>query len=451
MRSVSRLAISRLALAVAGFALAGTAAMTATPALAQKKKAEKAEKASSGDYSKEFRAAAGPAQEAMQKAAALGDESKKLQAAGDAAGAAAKKAEAKAAFLAAKPTVDALAPIAKTPDEQVLVGEYLLQIAVFSDDNKGQQDALERILSSGKVNPASAGAYNYFAGAFAYQDKNYPKAIERLAAAKQLGYKDADAMLIDAYLQGGQVDQGLKMAREAIAARQASGQAMTDDLFTRPALALQKTNRKPEMMEFVLGRVQYFPTAEYWRNAIDMVVQQSPTVDAKLDLLRLKSTAGIMRDEYDYTTYSYLAAEEGLPAESLAAITEARTKAKLGAAAVTELRDREAKQKARLATDTKASLCGSETAARSAANGRIAKSTGDAWLNHNEFAKAAAMYQLSLEKGGVDANLLNTRIGIALAKQGDKAGAKAAFAKVTGPRANIAKLWTIYLDSGVKG
>lgn len=448
MRSVSRLAISRLALAVAGFALAGTAAMTATPALAQKKKAEKA---ASGEYSKEFRAAAGPAQEAMQKAQALNDEAKKLQAAGNAAAANAKKEEAKAAYLAAKPGVEALAPLAKSADEQVLVGEYQLQIAAFSDDQKGQQAALERILASGKANPASLGAYNYFAGAFAYQDKNYPKAIEYLAAAKQHGNKDADAMLVDAYLQGGQVDQGLKMAREAIAARQASGQAMTDDLFTRPALALQKANRKPEMMEFVLGRVQYFPTAEYWGNAIDMVVQQSPTVDAKLDLLRLKSTAGLMRDEYDYTTYSYLAAEEGLPAESLAAITEARAKAKLGAAAVTELRDREAKQKARLATDTKASLSGSETAARSAANGRIAKSTGDAWLNHNEFAKAAAMYQLSLEKGGVDANLLNTRIGIALAKQGDKAGAKAAFAKVTGPRANIAKLWTIYLDSGVKG
>ena len=448
MRSVSRLAISRLALAAAGFALVGGAAMTATPALAQKKKAEKA---ASGEYSKEFRAAAGPAQEAMQKASALAEESKKLQAAGNAAAATAKREEAKAAFLAGKPAVDALAPLAKSGDEQVLVGEYQLQIAAFSDDQKGQQAALERILASGKANPASAGAYNYFAGAFAYQDKDYPKAIERLLAAKQLGYKDADAMLIDAYLQGGQVDQGLKMAREAIAARQAAGQPMTDDLFTRPALALQKADRKPEMMEFVLGRVQYFPTAEYWGNAVDMVVQQNPALDAKLDLLRLKSTAGLMRDEYDYTTYSYLAAEEGLPAESLAAIAEGRAKVKLGAAATTELRDREAKQKARLATDTKASLTGSEAAARSANNGRIAKSTGDAWLNHNEYAKAAAMYQLSLEKGGVDANLLNTRIGIALAKQGDKAGAKAAFAKVTGPRANVAKLWTIYLDSGVKG
>ena len=80
---------------------------------------------------------------------------------------------------------------------------------------------------------------------------------------------------------------------------------------------------------------------------------------------------------------------------------------------------------------------------------KIAKATGDAWLSFDEYDKAAAMYQLALTKGGVDADLVNTRLGIALAKKGDKAGAKAAFAKVGGARASTARLWTIYVDSGV--
>ena len=49
---------------------------------------------------------------------------------------------------------------------------------------------------------------------------------------------------------------------------------------------------------------------------------------------------------------------------------------------------------------------------------------------------------------GVDADEVNTRLGIALARSGDKAGAKAAFAEVKGaPRSGIAALWTAYVDA----
>ena len=48
----------------------------------------------------------------------------------------------------------------------------------------------------------------------------------------------------------------------------------------------------------------------------------------------------------------------------------------------------------------------------------------------------------------MDANEVNTRLGIALAAQGDKAGAKAAFDAVQGqPRADLAGFWKTYLDA----
>lgn len=441
--------MSRLAISAAGFAMLGSAALTAAPALAQKK----AEKAPAMQFSKEFRAAAGPAQTAFNAATALNDESKKLQAAGNVAGAAAKKAEAKAAYLAAKPSVDALAAGAKSPDEISTVAQWQLEIALNTDDIKGQEIAIDKILGSGRINPASEPALNYYSGIFAYETKNYPKAIERLTRAKQLGYAQADTPLMDSYLQGGQIDLGIKMAQDAIAARKTSGKPMDEDLFSRPALALQKAGRQAELMQFVLARLQYFPTRLYWHNAIDMIAQQTPALDTKLDLFRLKSTAGVMKDDYDYNTYSYLAAEAGLPAESLASISEGRQKVKISSASATELSKRETIQKAKLATDTKAGLNASEGTARASASGKIAASTGDAWLNYGEYAKAVTMYRLALEKGGagVDLNAVNTRLGIALAKQGDKAGAKAAFAKVTGQRTSVAQLWTIYLDTGVNG
>jgi hypothetical protein len=59
------------------------------------------------------------------------------------------------------------------------------------------------------------------------------------------------------------------------------------------------------------------------------------------------------------------------------------------------------------------------------------------------------MYRAALSKGGVDANEVNTRLGIALARSGDKAGAQAAFGAVTGnPRAGIAALWTTWTQVG---
>jgi hypothetical protein len=47
----------------------------------------------------------------------------------------------------------------------------------------------------------------------------------------------------------------------------------------------------------------------------------------------------------------------------------------------------------------------------------------------------------------VDANLVNTRLGIALAMLGQKDEAKAAFGAVTAPPRNeIARFWTTWLD-----
>lgn len=444
MRSLTRFALSAAALAMTAGAMT-----VATPAMAQKEKKEKPAKL---NFSKEFQVAAKSAQDAVVQAQTLGEEAKKLTAAGNAAGAAAKQAESKAAFQAARPLIATMISTAKTPDEINFAGEYELQVAANLNDEAAQVVALDRILGSGKMDPTKVGAYNFFAGLFAYNAKNYPKAIASMEAAKKANYSNPgiDTVIMDSYLNGGQPDKGIEMARAAIKARQASGQPMSEELFTRPALALQKANRKSEMMEFVIGRLQYFPTKDYWGNAIDILHQQATTVDAKLDLMRLKSTTGAMADGYDYVSYSYYAAEEGLPSESLKAISAGKAKVKFNASEAAEMNQREAQQKTRLATDSKAGLASSEARAQAAANGKIAKATGDAWLNFDEYDKAASMYQLALTKGGVDADLVNTRLGIALAKKGDKAGAKAAFAKVGGTRASTAKLWTIYLDSGVK-
>ena len=74
---------------------------------------------------------------------------------------------------------------------------------------------------------------------------------------------------------------------------------------------------------------------------------------------------------------------------------------------------------------------------------------GNVYLATGNNAKAVEMYNLALQKGGIDADEANTRIGIAHARAGQAAEAKAAFGKVTttGPRAEIASFWTFYVDN----
>ena len=93
------------------------------------------------------------------------------------------------------------------------------------------------------------------------------------------------------------------------------------------------------------------------------------------------------------------------------------------------------------------SLSSLETRAKAAANGKLAAGTADAYFGTGDYAKALDLYRVALQKGQVDADVINTRIGIALAYSGDKAGARTAFESVKGqPRADMAGLWIEYLD-----
>ena len=96
----------------------------------------------------------------------------------------------------------------------------------------------------------------------------------------------------------------------------------------------------------------------------------------------------------------------------------------------------------------KASLPSGEADAAKAATGKVAASVGDAYLSYANYAKAASMFELAKQKGGVDMDETNLRLGIAKTLGGDAAGAKAAFEAVqTGARKQVADLWLTYLAS----
>jgi len=90
---------------------------------------------------------------------------------------------------------------------------------------------------------------------------------------------------------------------------------------------------------------------------------------------------------------------------------------------------------------------GERTTALAGANGGAALRVADALYSYGEYGQAAELYRAALQKGGQDANLVNTRLGAALALGGQRAEAETAFRAVTGPRAELAQLWLLWLSS----
>lgn len=109
-------------------------------------------------------------------------------------------------------------------------------------------------------------------------------------------------------------------------------------------------------------------------------------------------------------------------------------------------RDLYAAASAKVAAD-KAGLVAAEKSALASPAARSALGTGDALMSYGDYQKAAALYRAALGKSGVDAGAANLRLGMALARFGDTAGATAAFNAVTGPRTGVAKLWLDWLSS----
>jgi len=202
----------------------------------------------------------------------------------------------------------------------------------------------------------------------------------------------------------------------------------------------------PEAVKWSSMLVRAYPTPSNWRSVL-VLYRDAKAQDPQmaLDIYRLMKLTKSIAGERDYYEYAAIASERGLPGETKAVVdTAVASDAKLATSKnLSELRTMASPK---IAADL-ASLPASERAAANAATGRQALSTADAYLSYGQDAKAIPLYRMAIQKGGIDTDVANTRLGIALARTGDKEGARAAFQAVKGARAEIAGLWMLYLDA----
>ncbi len=405
----------RLALAVAlasGVALGGTA-----PAFAKDAKQQKSE-----SNSKAFVDAYGPMQKILNNSS------------GD--------------FAAAKAMIPTVQAAIQNDTDKETFGKALIMLGGKLNDVSLQKQGIELALASGKTPPQQAAMFHDFLGKWAYNDKNYAEARSQLQQAVQGGYTqdDPEALIVETYFGEGQNAQGLQALSSLIQRRNAAGQQVPANWYLRGLKVAYENRMAPQAESFAQMLVSHDPTPTNWQGALQVVNAVSGLdSDGRLDLYRLMRQTGALKAKQDYLGYIDAADPQKLSNEVLPVLDEA---VKAGVLTTSDPFYTQSKSVAEgRAADHKKVLPEVAADARKAADGKIAMSAGDQYFSIGDYANAAQMYQLAVDKGGTDHELALERLGMAQAEQGQWAPAKAALQQVTGARAPVAKMWLAYIDS----
>jgi tetratricopeptide (TPR) repeat protein len=415
--------VSRIALGVA-LVLGGASVVATGPAVAKKKPDAAAQPAQrSFNLSKEERAALLPVQNAIT---------------------AKDWATAQAALPAA-------VAAAQGQDARYAIGRFQLEIGLGTNNVAMQAQGLDNLVASGQVPAADLPVIVRNQAVLANNAGDKAKAEAAFTHAVELSPNDPEALIALA-----QVKSDLKKGKDAvqlisraIEMKRAAGQPV-DESWYKYALKLAFDGRNDPAMRqssMALSRqlVTAYPTKENWRDAL-LIYRDTSGLDpaAELDVLRFMRASGALageRDWFDLADGLYRAGNYG---EAKAVLDDGVAKRMIDPkkAAFAELIRLNG---ARMNGD-RASLAGEETKAMAGANGALALKIGDAFYGYGENAKAVALYRAALTKGGVDANLVNTRLAMALVASGDRAGAETAFRALTGPRQRLGAFWLAWLS-----
>lgn len=361
---------------------------------------------------------------------------------------------------AAEPLVAQVEALAKNEDDQYAAAVLRTQLEsqkIAAATGAGQQvdrtkqiAAFNALLNSPKTPQPTKAETAVSLGIIYYNSKQYQQAVTYFTQAQQLGSTEPNlsANIVRARMQMGDAGGGLAELNKLIDTQTQQKGKADEELYR---FALSKTIQAKDgaaTLSWMRKYITAYPTPKNWRDLIKIYgLQQGSFLTLSkgqsLDLYRLMRATNALADEYDYLAYADAANSVGIPWEAKTVITDGRAKGKLPAAG--NAAQILSVSNTRIAAE--GSLASLEAKSKTAADGKLASQTADAQLGSGNYAKAADLYRLALQKGGVDASVNNLRLGIALASAGDKAGARTAFGAVTGsPSADIAALWTTYLD-----
>ncbi len=356
-------------------------------------------------------------------------------------------------FAAAAAQIPALVAVSQNADEKFASGNLILTVGQATGQRHLQKQALAMMLESGLVPPEATGAYYYYLGNFQLQDEEFDLGRATLQQSIDAGYVPSNAatdpytdqrtQILQSYVQQDDGESVIAYAQQLISAADASGAKPAEPWLLFPLQAAYDWEMTAEANSVAARLVAEYPTARNWSNSLRIVNDLTEFADStKVDLFRLLFLTEGMQQRSDYFEYIEGVDPRLMTSEASRVLEHARANDVYPA-------DTTYYQEVNQVITTRRELDGNMVPelvadANSSASGLEAYEAGEVALSEQDYATAEAMYQMSLDKGGVDANRSLTRLGIAQLHQGKTAEAVASFEAITGERVPLANMWVAY-------
>ena len=333
----------------------------------------------------------------------------------------------------------------KTNDDKFLLAQFQLKAAVDANDNAAMIAGLHAVVNSGFLSPAETVPHYMNIGKLNYNAKAHDAAAAGFEQVLKADPNNLDAMVMLAESRNaqGRTAEAVGLIEKAIAAKEAAGQKADESWYKR-SVALAFNAKLPNAPELGRRWVGAYPNPKTWRDAI-RIYQTSGQIDdnALIDTMRLAQATGALAGESDYYAFANKLMTKGFAGEAKLVLEQGFAAKSIDRSRLTF--DQLYTSAMNKSEGDRASLDGAAKTALAAANARQAMVTADAYYGYGDYTKAADLYRAALGKEGVDKDLANLRLGMSLARAGDKAGAEAALKAAGGTRSDVAKLWMTYL------
>lgn len=345
-------------------------------------------------------------------------------------------------WAAATAALPAAQEAARSNDAKYLVGQIRLQIGIGSQNRAFQAQAIDEMIASGGALPTEMRALYENQLEFATAAGDTAKAARAMAALDAMSPNDPTRFIRQARVAAATDAPGaLRLYRQAIELQTRNNQPIPVE-WRQSMVQIALRNNLPEGMPLLRELLVSAPTPGLWHDYLALYADRNATL--KLDTFRLMRAAGVMNSERDFIELSQ-AANEVRAFGEVKAVLEDGLRRNLITTNAGYARERLELANRRV-TDDRGSLAEGRRAALAGSDAAAALAMGDAYFGYGEYAPAAELYRAALQKG-TDAGTANVRIGAALALAGQRAAAETAFRAVTGPRAELAQLWLLWLST----
>jgi tetratricopeptide (TPR) repeat protein len=340
-------------------------------------------------------------------------------------------------YASAASALTAAQAAARGDDARYYTALLQFQLARETSNAALQASAAEALIASGRMPQSEVGRLYGLQGTGAYFGRDRDRAEAAYARAIDLSPSPETALaLAQVKIERRKSGDAVALVDRAIELQKARGQIVPESWYRRGVELALSSSSAPQALKLSREWIAAYPSSENWRDA--MLIYRDidkPDPAALVDAIRLQRLARGFGGERDYMDAASGFTAAGLPGESRSVLDEGVT-AKMVDPAKPAF-------KAAILAATRGATAGRAKLAALRRAGTL--EAGDQLLSFGDYAAAADAYAAALQKGGADANLVNTRLGIALALAGRRPEAQAAFGAVAGARADLASLWLVWL------